>query len=156
MATDLTPELRTEIEQFLRSGGTGLSHGEVFRGIEDGLTAEQIASAHRTGADNVQALMKSLQHLLVGTIPASRTAARTNAMAYRDLLKRPVSPELADFATARLRRLEEINPDINQSPAPTRSRRSAAKPAAAPAARSEPRLPPVCPDCFEAHAGECV
>jgi hypothetical protein len=158
----LTPELRDEIERLLHTSDPGFNHGEVLRSIEQGLTAEQIAAKHRTSTADVEAYMKSLQHLLVGTIPASRSAARTNAAAYRELLARELSPTLRSYADERLQRLLAINPDATRAaPAPTRVRTAAPKPAAR--ATSKPTRTPIpeptrdkmCPDCFQVHAGEC-
>ncbi len=165
----LTPQLRDEIERLLHSGSPGFSHGEVLRSIEQGLTAEQIAARHhRSGAD-VEAYMKSLQHLLVGTIPTSRAAAAINAAAYRELLSRELSPELQSYADERLRRLLAINPDATRAaPAPTRARVTKPKTtqttATTPPKRAtkanrtpipEPTRDKMCPDCFQVHAGEC-
>jgi len=164
----LTPELRDEIERLLHSSVPGFSHGEVLRSIEQGLTAEQIATQHRRSTADVEAYMKSLQHLLLGTIPASRSAARTNAAAYRELLACQLSSGLQSYADERLQRLLTINPDATSSaPASTRSRtatsrqstprqgttRQGTKPTRTPI--PEPTRDKMCPDCFQVHAGEC-
>jgi hypothetical protein len=155
----LTPGLRDEIERLLHTGTPGFSHGEVLRSIERGSTAEQIAAKNGRSVSDVEAYMKSLQHLLVGTIPASRTAAATNAAAYRELLSCELSPELQSYADERLQRLLVINPDAARqarpAPAPARTRRSTPKPATKPAPRPEPTRDKMCPDCFVVHAGEC-
>ncbi|CAN5859021.1 hypothetical protein BH10ACT9_BH10ACT9_07870 [soil metagenome] len=156
----LTPELRDEIERLLHTSDPGFSHGDVLRSIEQGLTAEQIAAKHRKNAADVEAYMKSLQHLLVGTIPASRAAARTNAAAYRELLSRDLSPALRDFADERLQRLLAINPDAARSapaPAPNRPRAAAPKQSTKPTRTPipEPTRDKMCPNCFQVHAGEC-
>lgn len=158
----LTPELRDEIERLLHTSDPGFSHGEVLRSIEQGLTAEQIAALHRKNAADVEAYMKSLQHLLVGTIPASRAAARTNAAAYRELLAHQVSPTLQSYAEERLERLLAINPEaIKSAPAPARARTAAPRHAAKTSAKPtrtpipEPTRDKMCPDCFQVHAGEC-
>ncbi len=44
----LTPDMRAEIKQILRTSSPGLTHGEVFRYMERGLNAEQIASIRDT------------------------------------------------------------------------------------------------------------
>lgn len=159
----LTPGLRDEIEQLLHTSAAGFSHGEVLRSIEAGSTVDQIAARHATTVSDVEAYMKSLQHLLVGTIPASRAAAATNAAAYREILARDPSPALRSYADERLQRLLAINPDAarqaRSAPAPTRARRSAPKQAprqaTKPAARPEPTRDKMCPECFVVHAGEC-
>ena len=160
----LTPELRDEIERLLHTSDPGFSHGEVLRSIEQGLTAEQIAAQHRKNAADVEAYMKSLQHLLVGTIPASRSAARTNAAAYRELLARPLSPALQSYADERLQRLVAINPAATTSaPAPTRVRTATPKQTTPKPATTKPKRTPIpeptrdkmCPHCFQVHAGDC-
>jgi hypothetical protein len=159
----LTPELREEIERLLHTSDPGFSHGEVLRSIEQGLTAEQIAAKYRKSAADVEAYMKSLQHLLVGTIPASRSAARTNATVYRELLTRELSPALQSYADERLQRLLMINPDAAKSAPPTRVRSAAGKQAAPRPATTKPTRTPIpeptrdkmCPECFVVHAGEC-
>jgi hypothetical protein len=152
----LTPALRDEIERLLHTSDPGFSHGEVLRSIEQGSTSEQIAAKHRRTVADVEAHMKSLQHLLVGTIPASRAAAGINATAYRELLSRELSPELRSYADERLQRLLAINPDPPAKPTRARSTPVPAKKAAAkPVARPEPTRDKMCPDCFQVHAGEC-
>ena len=158
----LTPGLRDEIERLLHTSDPGFSHGEVLRSIEQGLTAEQIAARYRKSGSDVEAYMKSLQHLLVGTIPASRSAAKTNAVAYRELLARQLSPALHSYAEERLQRLLVINPDAARS-APTRVRTAAPKQTASKPATNKPTRTPIpeptrdkmCPDCLLVHAGEC-
>lgn len=165
----LTPELRDEIERLLHTSDPGFSHGEVLRSIEQGLTAEQIAAKYRKSAADVEAYMKSLQHLLVGTIPASRSAARTNAAAYRELLARELSSPLQSYADERLQRLLAINPDAARTaPAPARPRQTASKQTTTKSTTTkstttkptrtpipEPTRANMCPVCFVVHAGEC-
>lgn len=155
----LTPALRDEIDRLLHTSDPVFNHGEVLRSIEAGATAEQIAAKHRRTAADVEAYMKSLQHLLVGTIPASRAAAATNAAAYRELLSRELSPGLQSYAEERLQRLLAINPDSTRAPAaPARPRVTKPKTAPAKPTRSpipEPTRDKMCPDCFQVHAGDC-
>lgn len=156
--TALTSELRDEIERLLHTSDPGFNHGDVLRSVEQGLTVEQIAAKHRRNVADVEAYMKSVQHLLVGTIPASRSAARTNAAAYRELLGRELSPALQSFADERLRRLLAINPDgARSAPAPSRPRTAAPKQSTKPTRTPipEPTRDKMCPDCFQVHAGEC-
>lgn len=155
----LTPGLRDEIERLLHTSDPGFNHGDVLRSIEQGSTLEQIAAKHRKSAADVEAYMKSLQHLLVGTIPASRSAAATNAAAYRELLSREVSPGLRSYAEERLQRLLAINPDATRAAAsaPSRPRvtkpKQTSKPTRTPI--PEPTRDKMCPECFQVHAGEC-
>jgi hypothetical protein len=154
----LTPGLRDEIERLLHTSDPGFNHGEVLRSIEQGSTSEQIAARHRKNVADVEAYMKSLQHLLVGTIPASRAAAATNAAAYRELLSRELSPGLRSYAEERLQRLLAINPDATRAAAaPSRARvtkpKQSTKPTRTPV--PEPTRDKMCPQCFQVHAGEC-
>lgn len=154
----LTPGLRDEIERLLHASDPSFNHGQVLRSIEQGSTLEQIAAKHRKNAADVEAYMKSLQHLLVGTIPASRAAAATNAAAYRELLSREVSPALRSYAEERLQRLLAINPDATRAaPAPSRPRAARPKQSTKPTRTPvpEPTRDKMCPECFQVHAGEC-
>ncbi|AQA04599.1 hypothetical protein BVC93_21665 [Mycobacterium sp. MS1601] len=154
----LTPALREEIDRLLHTSDPAFNHGEVLRNIEAGATVEQIAAKHRRTAADVEAYMKSLQHLLVGTIPASRSAARTNAAAYRELLARELSLELRSYAEERLQRLLAINPDATRvAAAPVRARVTKPKSTTKPTrtAVPEPTRDKMCPQCFTVHAGDC-
>lgn len=149
MIAGLAPDQRAEVEQILRASSSGLTHGEVFRYMEQGLDAEQIASRHGTSLSNIQGFMRSLVHLFDGTMPTSRTAARTNSMVYKELLNHHLSPGLLSYVQQRLRRLMEINPEITMEPLRTRSRQHAPK------QTRLTRQPGLCPRCCLEHAGEC-
>ncbi len=147
---DMTPEQRSEVEHILRNSSPGLTHGEVFRYREQGLNADEISSRHGTSLSNIRSFMQSLDHLFGGTLPTSRSAARTNSFVYKELLNHHLSPELLSYVQRRLRRLMEINPEITMEPLRTRSRQHAPK-------QTHPAVqPPVCPQCHCAHAGECA
>lgn len=147
---ELTPDLRSEVEHILRTSSPGLTHGEVFRYMEQGLYAEQIASRHGTGLSNIQGFMRSLAHLFDGTMPTSVTAAQTNAWVYKEFLNHQLSPGLLNYVQQRLRRLREINPKITMEPLRTRSHQYAPK-------ETRPsRQTNVCPTCYLEHVGECV
>lgn len=146
----LTPDLRSEVEQILRTSSPGLTHGEVFRYMEQGLNAEEIASRHGTGLSHIQGFMRSLAHLFDGTMPTSVTAAQTNAWVYKEFLNHQLSPGLLNYVQQRLRRLREINPKITMEPLRTRSHQYAPK-------ETRPsRQTNVCPTCYLEHVGECV
>lgn len=146
---ELTPDLRSEVEHILRTSSPGLTHGEVFRYMEQGLDAEQIASRHGTGLSNIQGFMRSLAHLFDGTMPTSATAAQTNAWVYKEFLNHQLSPGLLNYVEQRLRRLREINPKITMEPLRTRSHQYAPK-------QTRPaRQTDICPTCYLEHVGEC-
>jgi hypothetical protein len=66
---DLTAEHRSEIEQILRTSSPGLTHGEVFRSMEQDLGEEEMVARHGTSLSNVRGFLRSLDHLLNGTTP---------------------------------------------------------------------------------------
>ncbi len=92
-----TAEYRREIEQILRTSSLGLTHGEVFRYVEQGLDTPEIAASHGSSPSNVSNFMRSLTHLFDGTFPESQSAARTNAFGYKELLNHPLSPGLRSY-----------------------------------------------------------
>lgn len=108
MTNVLTPELRAEIEQHLRANP--IRHGEVFRDMERGLSADQMATS-RLNATN---FMRSVEAMLAGTLPTTRSAALINSYGYRYLLTCNLSPELHIYVKAFLRRLAAINPEVRR------------------------------------------
>ena len=145
----LMAEHRREIEQILRTSSPGLTHGEVFRYIEQGLDAPEIAARHGSSLANVRNFMRSLTHLFDGTFPENKSAARTNAFIYKELLNHPLSPGLRSYVERCLRRLMAINPVVTMEPLRTRSHQHA------PAKRRQKPPEPLCQRCFLVHAGEC-
>jgi hypothetical protein len=107
---ELTPELRDEILRIMRS--SDIRHAMVFRDLEQGLTAEQVADRQHTSPENVRKLMKSVRHLLDGTLPTSSSMALTNSYVYRELMNFGPSPDLRAYADARLRALATHNPSV--------------------------------------------
>ena len=147
--SDLTPELKAEIEQILRTSSPGLTHGEIFRYRERGLNAEEIATAHGTSLSNIKTFIISLNHLLGGTTPTTKSAARRNSYVYKELLNHYLSPALRSYVDTRLRQLMEIDPEITMDPLRTRTHNHSAN-----RARRSPEES-ICPACHVAHAGEC-
>lgn len=145
----LRPEQRSEVEQILRTSSPGLTHGEIFRYLEQGLDAQQMVPRHGTSLANIQGFMRSLRHLFDGTLPTSVSAARTNSMVYKELLNHQLSPRLLSYVKQRLRQLMVIDPGITMEPLKTRAYQYGAK-------RQRPVTEPaVCPSCYLAHVGEC-
>ena len=142
----LTPELRDEIKRHLRVNP--VRHGEVFRAMEHGLDVEQMG----TSRANAQNFKNSVEAMLAGTLPASRSAALTNSYGYRYLIGCDLSPELLSHSRAFLRQLARINPEVRVDE-PLQIR---ALPNTKPR-RSPLTAPPdsVCPQCNLTHAGEC-
>ncbi len=150
--SELTPEMRYEIERLLRAGGDGLSHGAVFCLRAQGLRTDEIAARRGVSVPETKRWLASLDHLLSGTIPTGATAAMTNSYAYRYVLYCAPSERLLSYAKARLRDLRAINPNVSMEPMPPRSHQHA-KGQARP--DREPTREKVCSDCGLMHAGEC-
>lgn len=119
-AESLTPELRKEIESILRRSSDGLEHGAAFRLREQGLTVAEIAAARGVKVGSTRVWLRSLDHLLTGTLPTSKTPAEDNSYGYRELLNHARSDELDRYVMFQLRKLKEINPDVKFSPLNTR------------------------------------
>ena len=147
----LTPKLRAEIEHHLRA--RSIRHGIVFRDMERDLNAEQMACSQRTSVSNVRNLIRSVQHLLDGTLPTTKSLALTNSYVYREFLDRSPSPALRSYVTSCLRQLAAINPEIRVDeplrPGTLHEGRDSG-------ARGR-RYPEDCmPTCHMVHAGECL
>ena len=148
--TGLTAEHLIEIEQVLRTSSPGLTHGEVFRFMEQGLDVEEIAERHGSSIANVRNFMASLTHLLNGTLPETKSAARTNAFVYKEMFNHSLSPGLQSYVERRLRQLRDINPEITMEPLRTRSHQYPR--------RSRPRIKlqeKPCALCRLVHPGDC-
>lgn len=149
-ASGLTAEHRAEVEQILRTSSPGLTHGEVFRYAEQGLDDAEISARHGTGVSNIRNFRRSLTHLFEGTLPETKSAARTNSLVYKELLNHALSPGLLTYVQQRLRALMAINPEITMEPLRTRSHQyRISRPA------PKKKQQPPCPDCHLVHAGEC-
>jgi hypothetical protein len=142
----LTPELHDEIKRHLRVNP--VRHGEVFRAMEQGLDVDQMG----TSRANAQTFKNSVEAMLQGILPATRSAALTNSYGYRYLLGCDISPGLLSHSRDFLRQLASINPEVRtdeplhiRALPNTKARRS---PLTAPPER-------VCLRCNLAHAGEC-
>ena len=147
----LTPKLRAEIEHHLHA--RSIRHGIVFRDMERDLNAQQMACSQRTSVSNVRNLIRSVQHLLDGTLPTTKSLALTNSYVYRELLDRNPSPALRSYVTSCLRQLAAINPEIRVDeplrPGTLHDAGTLAREAAA-------TQKTACPTCHMVHAGECL
>ena len=149
----LTPDLRAEIEEILRRSSDGLEHGAAFRLREQGLTDAEIAAARGVEAGSNRVWLRSLDALLTGTLPTSKTAAEKNSYGYRELLNHSRSDNLDRYVKAQLRKLQELNPNIRFDPLHTRPypyRVGNKK-----AKREKPVGDAPCSLCGTLHAGEC-
>ncbi len=117
----LTVELRAEIEEVLRRSGDGLSHGATFQLRERGLGEAQIALERGVSANTTRGFLRSLDALLTGTLPTTKSLALTNSYVYRELLNHPRSDNLDSYVRAQLAKLRSINPGVRFDPLQTRT-----------------------------------
>jgi hypothetical protein len=149
----LTTELRAEIEDILRRSSEGLSHGATFRLREQGLTEAQIAGQRNVSVSATRVFLRSLDALLMGTLPTTKSLALTNSYAYRELLNHPRSDNLENYVKAQLRRLQEINPEVSFAPLQTRSHQYRGG-----ESKRVQRVEDSCPECASVgiiHPGKC-
>lgn len=137
----LAPELLGEIRQLLSS--STIRHGQAFRGIEQGVTAEEMAQEWGTTPQYVKNIMRSVRYLLDGEIPRGSAMTYENSFGYRELWQLGASPALLDHVVRSLHALQKLNPQVMIKPMgvvvfPDRSGRR--KPAGKPK--------PLCPNCF--------
>lgn len=148
----LTPELRAEIEEILRGSPDGLEHGAAFRLREQGLTDKQIAAARNVKVSSTRVWLRSLEHLLGGTLPTDKTPVLNNSYGYRELLNHPRSIALDRYVMAQLRKLKDLNPAVSYEPLNTR-----VVPHSKPTRKKQcdNRIQKICPVCGTMHPGEC-
>lgn len=149
----LTPELRSEIEDVLRRSGDGLSHGATFRLREQGLSDSEIAEARSVSVSATRVFLRSLDALLTGTLPSTKSLALTNSYVYRELLNHPRSANLDSYVRGQLRTLKEINPAVSFAPLKTRTHQYKV-------GQRKPKtvIEDWCPECAAVgivHAGRC-
>ncbi len=117
----LTAEMRAEIEDVLRRSGDGLSHGATFQLRERGLGEAQIAVERGVSINATRGFLRSLDALLTGTLPTTKSLALTNSYVYRELLNHPRSNSLDSYVRAQLAKLKSINPDVRFDALQTRT-----------------------------------
>ena len=144
---ELTADLLAEIKQLL--GRSDIRHGMAFRGVEQGVTAEQLAAQWGRSTSHAQNIMRSVQYLLAGELPTGKGMAYTNSFAYRELWELGASPALLAYVKARLRELVAINSDVKIEPMGPVS-----FPGETPVRRTE-RAAAFCPRCFLAVPCDC-
>jgi hypothetical protein len=116
--------------------------------MEQGFEVDQMGTTRA----NAQNFKNSVEAMLEGALPTTRSAALTNSYGYRYLLGCDLSPELRNHTTAFLQRLAKINPEVRID-APLHIR---ALPITKPRRRPANTTPDkVCLRCNLAHAGEC-
>jgi len=149
----LTPALRAEIEAILRRSSDGLEHGASFRLRKQGLTDAEIAAARGVKENSNRVWLRSLDAMLDGYLPKSKTAAEKNSYGYRELLNHARTEALDRYITSQLRKLQELNPAVRIAPLHTRPYQYRV-----PTRRTKPESQvknDPCPECGTLHAGEC-
>ena len=111
----LNPELLEEIKRLLRR--SSIRHGQGFRGMEKGATAQDLAAEWGDKSlSYVKTVMRSVRYLLDGELPTAAAMAYENSFAYRELWEQGASPELLDYVKNCLYDLQERNPDVKIEP----------------------------------------
>ena len=116
MTNQLTPALRAEIEQILTSAGDDNRHAMAFRGLQQGLGAEQIAKEWDRSKSYAIMVMRSVRYLLDGELPRASSRVLTTSYVYRALLAYHPSDALRGYAMACLRELHARNPETKVKP----------------------------------------
>ena len=145
--SELTPELRVEIEEILQKSQK--RHGYVYRELAEGMGPEEMAKRHDKTAAHMKRFVTSLKHILDGTMPTTSTVL-TNSYGYRELLNYDTSRDLHEYVASWLARLKEKKSEVSFEPldgdalvSPVASRKRADV------------VEVVCPQCFMVHPGEC-
>jgi putative restriction endonuclease len=111
---NLTPQLLNEMKHLLRI--SDIRHGQAFSAIETNMPAEELAANWRRTVPYTKRVIKRVGYMLEGVLPTSSSMALINSYGYRELWERGASPELLDYVQARLRQLQELNPEIKIEP----------------------------------------
>ncbi len=113
--TELTPEILEEIKRLLRR--SSIRHGQAFRGMENGATAQQLAAEWGgKSITYVKTVMRSVRYLLDGELPTAAAMAYENSFGYRELWEQGASPQLLDYVKNCLYQLQQRNPDVKIEP----------------------------------------
>lgn len=150
----LTHQLRAEIEGILRRTPDGFEHGVGFRLRERGLTDAQIINKS-CGIGTTRRWLSSLDRLLSGTRPTSKSAAKDTSYGYRELFNHHRSDDLDRYVMAQLCKLKAINPEVVFDPLNTRTYQYGG------GKRNPERAKPIeepCPECAAVgiiHPGRC-
>jgi hypothetical protein len=147
----LTPQLRAEIEGILRRTRDGFEHGVGFRLREKGFTDAEIINKS-CGIGTTRRWLNSLDRLLNGARPTSKSAAKDTSYAYRELFNHRRSNDLDRYARAWLHELKAINPEVSFEPLKTRAYQYGES---APKPKRERPIEEPCPECGTSHPGLC-
>jgi hypothetical protein len=100
-----SPEVAQQLRALLEADDSRL--GEVYRGLQRNLTADEIAAELGVGTSNfVWNYNQTVRALLEGEVPSAPTVALGVARKFRALLKSKVSPEVRAYLQANLVELE--------------------------------------------------
>jgi hypothetical protein len=110
----LSPALREEMVQHLFALPN--PRGGIVRGVEQGLSVDEIASQLNTDWNNVNNHVRHHGRMLDGELANSPSSAIKEARVYKVLLGQPLSPALHDYVVDCLQRLQELAPSIRIEP----------------------------------------
>lgn len=100
-----SPEVAQQLRALLETDYSRL--GQVYRGLQRNLTADEIAAELGVGTSNfVWNYNQTVRALLEGEVPSAPTVALGVARKFRALLKSKVSPEVRAYLQANLAELE--------------------------------------------------
>ncbi|WP_424184327.1 GIY-YIG nuclease family protein [Actinokineospora sp. G85] len=107
-----SPAVRAELERYLHADLTRL--GDVYRGLQEALSAEEIAAKHSVSSYSfVWNYSQIIKALLEETLPDKPTMAMTVLRRIRKMLRKPQnwSPETLQFLVNQKERLEQRSED---------------------------------------------
>lgn len=113
-ASALPQGLLDEIRQLLSQ--STIRHGQAFRGLEQGLTADEMAAEWGRTAPYVKTVMRSVRYILDGELPQGAAMAYENSFGYRELWELGASPALLDYVKTCLQALQKLNPEVRIEP----------------------------------------
>ncbi len=143
---------RDEIRGFLRRAECHFGH--TLREEEAGLTVEDAATKRNIGTAQLRSCRRGVSNVLEGEFTASKAQARYDEAVYRALLhfRSEMTDGLRHHIDVQLTRFKaEYFPDLKMEPLDCAYASGIPQKANA----SQRREPKVCPECWQAHAGEC-
>ncbi|ULP48048.1 hypothetical protein [Mycolicibacter virginiensis] len=143
---------REDIANFFRRAECHFGH--TLREEEAGLTVEEAAEKRNIGAAQVRSCRRGVHNALGGEFTTSKAQARYDEAVYRALLhfRGEMTDGLRHHIDMQLRRFKaEYFPGLKMEPLDC----DYASGIPLKANASQRREPDVCPECWQAHAGEC-
>ncbi|OBH07077.1 hypothetical protein A5696_01655 [Mycobacterium sp. E2699] len=144
----ISDELWTELAGHLKTSGCLLA--PALRYMEQGLTPEDYAAAIDANLEYERWKYSMIRDMQRGRVYAGTSeGAHLVAINYRYVLDQPLSPELRHYVSQIIGELHRAFPEVLVTPArilgPQGHWRSNVKPD-----------PPLCPECWQHHVGECL